>query len=76
MEYLNQKYYYLRQTCILIEILFLRSRGGGGGGATMDRDLLVELTFWESVTVMQLIKTENNKYFTTDGTGVIYISSK
>lgn len=39
MEYLNQKYYYLRQMCILIEIPFLRSKGGGG--ATMD----VELTF-------------------------------
>lgn len=59
--------------CILIEILFLQSKGGG---ATMDRDLLVELTFWESVTVMQLIKTENNKFFTTYGTEVIYISSK
>lgn len=30
--------------CILIEILFLQSKGEGGG-ATMDRDLLVELTF-------------------------------
>lgn len=74
MEYLNQKYYYLRQVCILIEILFPQSKGGGGLPWT--GDLLVELTFWESVTVMQLIKTENNKYFTTDGTGVIYISSK